>query len=625
VPAAAIRAALLDGPSALALIERTRGGLVVAVSRALAKALGLSAGACVGQPLRELLPPQADMPELPAGGGAAAYPARIAGRSARVELCALPDGRYLVASLAAGAPGELNGAPSEALLALSRDLSTAQREEDLAAAVVRALDALFPGRSYCIRLLDPRQLSLTSMRAKGHLAPAMRRRLALRRSAVLRSGLSEAQLLAGGAAVLERDEPVFVDGVRATAVPLTVGGSLHGVINLEYGRHSPSSPEVDEPLLMQVAHQAALGARNLRTLEELTHLKTFLEDLIENANALIAVVNRDREILVFNRAMALLTGFPREEALSEDLLDLVSDGERRRVEGVLERTLAGDAVSNFETRLRMRSGGEVRVAVNTSAIYGASGEVEGVIAIGQDTTLLRALQERAEHAQKLAELGKLAAGVVHELANPLTAVAAYSENLFTKFSFSGADPGDLEKLKRIREATVRLQRLSRDLMAYARPPTEHREEVDVRVLLEEAARFCEPALAKAGARLEKRMEPVPPVWGQKGSLLQVFVNLITNAAQALPGEGGEVTLELAPAGRQVSVRVRDSGAGMPEEVRQRIFEPFFTTKRDGAGTGLGLPIVQGIVSRHGGAVAVESEPGKGTTFTVLLPTELPPP
>jgi PAS domain S-box-containing protein len=609
--------ALLRGPIAAALLEGER---VAAASEVFARALGLEPETCRGRRLADLLPPEGHGLELPGPGDAVSYRTHLGGVAARVDLSA-PAGSRLVAVGLALTLEDVDTAQNQALLSLSRELSGVSTEEELAAAVARALDLLFPGRSFCIRLLDPHSLALTSMRAKGRLAPAMRHKLALRRAAVLKTGLSEAQLLAAGAAVVERDEPMFTACDRATAVPLVFGGALHGVVNLEYERRAPGNPASDEPLLLQVANQGALAARNLRTLEELTRLKTFLEDLIENANALIAVVNRDREILVFNQALSRLTGYPRDEALGEDLLDLVPDGERRRVEGVLERSFAGEPVTSFETRLRLRSGGEARIAVNTSAISGSSGEVDRVIAIGQDTTLLRALQEKAEHSQRLAELGKLAAGVVHELSNPLTAVAAYSENLVAKLSIEGGDPGDVEKLRRIREAAQRLQRLGRDLMVYARPPAEQREPVDLAEIIEKAAALCEPALRAAGARLERRLDQAPLVFAQRDSLVQVFVNLITNAAQALKDGGGLVRLSLDRDGGHVTARVRDDGPGMEPEVKRRIFEPFFTTKRDGAGTGLGLSIVQGIVARHGGAISVESEPGEGTTFTVLLPTE----
>jgi signal transduction histidine kinase len=249
--------------------------------------------------------------------------------------------------------------------------------------------------------------------------------------------------------------------------------------------------------------------------------------------------------------------------------------------------------------------------------------VEGVIAIGQDLTALRALEERAEHYQRLAGFGRLAAGIVHELNNPLTSINSYAESLLDKYRHGGLEGPDVEKLRRIREAGERIQRFSRDLITYARPSAEKMERVDLAALLEQAARMCEPALKEAAARVATRFEATPQVMGVKASLVQVFVNLVSNAAQALKGRGGTVTLGLASVGDSVAATVTDDGRGMTPEVKSRIFEPFFTTKPDGHGIGLGLSIVQGIVVRHAGTIGVESVPGEGTTFTVLLPKNPP--
>ncbi|BDG09671.1 ATP-binding protein [Anaeromyxobacter paludicola] len=511
----------------------------------------------------------------------------------------------------------------EILLGHSRDVALARNEEELTGATARAIEHLFSGCSFCIRLVDPKTLALTTLYARGRLKAQARERLALRRDAVRLGGLSEAALEAGGLAVVDRDEPVFEGCDRALAVPLTARGALFGVLNLEYGPDAPAAASAHEPLLLQVANHAALAVRNLRAIEELTFLKTYLEDLIENANALILVVNRDLEVLVFNRALSRLTGYAREEALGEELVDFVPEEERPRVQRVVRRTLEGEPVTSFETRIAVHAGGQARVAFNTSPIYGSSGEVEGVIAIGHDLTGLRAAEARAEQAQKLAEFGKLAAGIVHELNNPLTAIIAYSDNLVGRAALAGREPGELEKLRRIHEAGQRILRFSRDLLSYARPSSDRRELLELAVVLEQAAAMCEPALREVGARLERRLEPVPAVWGVRSGLIQVFVNLITNAAHALAPADGVVTLELAAAGDHVAARVRDNGAGMEPEVRARIFEPFFTTKPDGRGAGLGLSIVQGIVQRHGGALSVESAPGAGSAFTVLLPTQPP--
>ncbi len=614
-----VAAAFQAGPFASALLE---GEVILNANDAFARALGLDPASCVGRRLIELLPPQESM-RLPGPGEASSYRARLGGFPVRVDLQAVAPRengqRSLVVLMLSPKLEEADTAANRALLALSREVAAARSEEELAGALARALEVLFPSRSFCIRLVDPRTLALTTLYALGRLMAPARDRIALRRTAARKTGLSEAALEAGGIEVVDGDLPIFEGCERATAVPLTVGGSLFGVLNLEYQAGAPGDPDSDEPLLMQVANQAALGVRNLRSIEELTFLKTYLEDLIENANALIVVVNRQGSILVFNRALSRLTAWSREEALGEDLLSFVPESERERVDRVLLRSLEGEPVTNFETRIMLRRGGEAQVVFNTAPIAGADGEVEGIIAIGQDLTALRVMEERAEHFQRLAGFGRLAAGIVHELNNPLTSIVTYSDALLLKYRLGGLDPADQEKLRRVKEAGERIQKFSCDLITYARPSADKMERIDLGEVMDQAAHMCEPALRQARARVAKRLESVPRIWGVRGSLLQVFVNLVTNAAQAIDGEGGTVTLGLTSAGESVSAQVVDDGSGMPPEVKSRIFEPFFTTKSGSGGTGLGLSIVQGIVARHEGKIGVESAPGKGTTVTVVLP------
>jgi PAS domain S-box-containing protein len=443
--------------------------------------------------------------------------------------------------------------------------------------------------------------------------------MALRRAAVDRTGLSKQFLESNGIAVTEKDEPLFERCEEATAVPLAVGGQLFGIVNLEYERGAPGSPQADGPLLYQLANHAALGIRNVRSIEELTYLKTYLEGLIEHANALIAVVNRGFEVIVWNAALVALTGVSKDEALGRSLLTLVPSEESGRIEDTMTRGFAGESMDGLELRLARKDGGEVRVAINTAPIRSAAGDVEGVVAIGQDLTLVRSLQAAAEHAERLAGIGRLVAGVVHELNNPLTAVNMYSDALVEKLALSGHDPADLDKLRAIREGGLRIQRLARDLVTYAKPTGARTEPVDLAGVLEEAARLSKPALKETSAVVERQISAVPIVEGNRPSLVQVFVNLIRNAAQATLA-GGRVRLVLEQAGDKVRAIVADEGSGMTPEEVARAFEPFYTT-RPGVGIGLGLPIVQGIVERHGGTVEVQSEPGRGTSVTVTLPVK----
>ncbi|HUL58691.1 MAG TPA: PAS domain S-box protein [Anaeromyxobacteraceae bacterium] len=596
-------------------------GEVVLANEAFSRVLGLPAAGALGRRIEALLPPDDGVVPVPKLGASRSYRAHLDGVPARVDLAAASrarkDGRLLVSAMVTPRQDAPDTAASRALLALSRDLAEARSEEQLAAALSRALEVLFPGRPFCVRLVDPKTLALTTLYARGRLRPRARGRLAIRRSAVRKTGLSAEALEQAGIVVTEHDEPLFEDCEAALAVPLVMGGALYGIVNLEYEHGAPGDPEADGSLLVQVANQAALGVRNLRSVEDLTYLKNYLEDLIEHANALITVVNRCREVIVWNAALVALTGFGRDEVLGDDFLEVLPADERSRVEAALLRSFEGEPVSGFEVRISRKDGGEARLSVNTAPIRGASGEVEGVIAIGQDLTRIRSLEQAAEHAERLAGIGRLAAGVVHELNNPLTAVTMFSDVLIEKWQ-AGGDAADLEKMRAIREAGQRIQRLARDLIAYARPSGMRIEPCDLAAALEEAARMAKPALKEAGATLVRRFEPAPPVDANRPSLVQVFVNLVTNAAQALKPGGGTVTLALANEGERVRVQVGDDGTGMTAEVRAHAFEPFFTT-RPGLGIGLGLPIVQEIVGRHRGRVEVETALGMGTTVSVALP------
>ena len=223
-----------------------------------------------------------------------------------------------------------------------------------------------------------------------------------------------------------------------------------------------------------------------------------------------------------------------------------------------------------------------------------------------------------ERAERFAGLGRLAAGVVHELNNPLTVVTMYTEMMLDDARFGGPLAAELEKLKAIAEAAHRIQRFMRDLTSYSRHGSDRREPLDLAELVEKAERLCKPVLKEADATVVHDFKPAPPVAGNRASLEQVIVNLVTNAAEAIRG-GGTITVSVAAEGGQVVLEVRDTGTGMEPGVAARCMEPFFTTLPGGKGTGLGLPIAAGIVERHGGRIAWRSEPGKGTVFTVWLP------
>jgi two-component system NtrC family sensor kinase len=240
---------------------------------------------------------------------------------------------------------------------------------------------------------------------------------------------------------------------------------------------------------------------------------------------------------------------------------------------------------------------------------------------------LRALQEQLMQSEKLASLGQIAAGIVHELNNPLSAIAAYSEYLWRKAERAGGPAADdLQRLRRIHEAADRILRFSRELVAYARPSSGETSPVALNGVVDQAVGFCEHALSQSGVRVAREYaERLPPVQGVAPELIQVFVNLITNACHAMPNGGGLLTIGTSYERGMVCAAVVDNGHGIEPGLLPRIFDPFFTTKLAGQGTGLGLSIVRHIVARHGGHVVVESDPGQGTRFYVSLPAREPAP
>lgn len=227
------------------------------------------------------------------------------------------------------------------------------------------------------------------------------------------------------------------------------------------------------------------------------------------------------------------------------------------------------------------------------------------------------IEDRFAHADRLATFGRLAAGVVHDLRGPLTAIRVSAEALLSRYALDPSAAAEREKARRIVDNGERLLGLVRNLLTYAKPSREDSEAIDAGALIQSALALCAHVAEERGAVLEGVAEPELLVVGVRLHLEQVLVNLVTNACQAV-GRGGRVEIRARQEGDEVVFEVRDDGAGIPPEHVGRLFEPFFTSWAAGSGTGLGLSIVRGIVEKHGGVVAVESSPGD-TRFIVRLP------
>ncbi|HEX6274309.1 MAG TPA: ATP-binding protein, partial [Polyangiaceae bacterium] len=270
---------------------------------------------------------------------------------------------------------------------------------------------------------------------------------------------------------------------------------------------------------------------------------------------------------------------------------------------------------------------DLQIAERSAQVLGkAIARARAFRASERSSRSLERLQARMIQAEKLASLGQIVAGIVHELNNPLTSILAYSDYLARKRRARVTDgecdddvEDDLERLRRIEEAASRILKFSRDLVSYARPSNEVPGPVSLGEVIGKALGFCEHEFKRV--RVERAVaDDLPPIRGVSGSLIQVFVNLFTNAAHAMTS-GGRLRIRavVEPTARAIMVDIEDEGLGIDPENVPLIFEPFFTTKAEGRGTGLGLSIVRGIMDTHGGTIAVRSARGQGTVFTLTLP------
>lgn len=317
-----------------------------------------------------------------------------------------------------------------------------------------------------------------------------------------------------------------------------------------------------------------------------------------------------------------------DELLSlPSLAVLLAPEEHAGINDVSARRAHGAPVpARLEATVVRPDGTRIPVEVALSNLTTLDGQA-ATVSFFTDISARKALQARLIQADRLAALGTLAAGVAHEINNPLTYVLLNLGVVARELPRIHERPERLAdvaaRLKEAIEGAERVAAIVRDLRTFARADREEPTPVDVRAAIEAAVKMTEN-LVRQRAQLHVQIEPLPRVLGSEARLAQVFVNLLLNAAQAID-ERDERPHRISLIGRKdgdrVVVEVSDTGPGIPQDIQTRIFDPFFTTKPVGVGTGLGLSICHSIVTALGGEITAESPPGQGATFRVVLPAE----
>jgi signal transduction histidine kinase len=432
---------------------------------------------------------------------------------------------------------------------------------------------------------------------------------------------------------LRRDPWIEREGMRAAnAVPILAGGRAFGVMEL-FGRSPRTADAFAEELWSAVADELGRLVERAALERAAARAEQRLRLVLAQAPVVLFAFDREGHItLGEGRALADVPLTPGRGnasifALYRDAPVMVTQA-RRALAGeadvVVSEVTFGDRVRAYETRME--------------PLFDAEGRVVEVIGVATDVTerreaeaaLLRSEASLVE-AGRLASLGTLAAGVAHEINNPLAYVLLNLELMIREAS-QGRSPegssaeGEADLLPRMHEALAGVERVRaivQDLKSFSRPASsDRRGPVDVRRVLDTTIDIAANEI-RHRARLVRLYDEVSPVAGDGSRLGQVFLNLLINAAQAIPeGDASrnevKVATRMDDAGRIV-VEIADTGAGIPKEHLERVFEPFFTTKPAGVGTGIGLSICRSIVAALGGEIGVESALGHGTVFRVVLP------
>lgn len=388
--------------------------------------------------------------------------------------------------------------------------------------------------------------------------------------------------------------------------------------------------------LEDLAHDFSIMSTTLaeqrHNLEELVRERTHalseahaeLAGILENSADAIIGLDLDGRVRVWNKGAKSLFGYSASEARGRDIDELLlPPGGRWQAEAsyIRREALERGALVNHQTRRLNREGAENPVGLTQSVICNEKGEPRGYSLILRDTRMQAKLENQMRRSESLAAVSVMAAGLAHELGNPLAILGNRIECMEREVSARGEGEFLAADLAVLRDHTRRLDSLIRDLLKLAHERGDEDGPVDLNAVASKVVALLERTCAARDVTLKSELaESLPTLTGSGKNMETVCVNLLMNALDATP-PGGTVTLrtrECSPRGT-IDLEVEDTGHGVPPELRHRVFEPFFTTKKTGRGTGLGLAVCRDIVARHGGSIRVESQVGRGSRFIVHIP------
>jgi two-component system NtrC family sensor kinase len=638
-----------DAPEALKLLHKEHCDLVI---------LDVEMPGVDGLALCRLLRAQAATKQLPI-----------------VIFSARDDENRKVEAFAAGADDYIvkPSTPREILTRVSAHLETAQREwalvgsnlelrflADLGRGLLRALEpeqvvrhvagATYEGTgaTLCAAAvnINQEQLAVCAFDREGSAEDASLIQMSRLKAWLTSSASSTSTLVDDPGSFFLRDDVHRVEYVA----PLRFSGRTKGIIVAGFDNPNDCG-ETQARLVDAAAQQAALAAHVVTLYQaarqssatlalEVEHRtaeaeaqRRFTEAIIDSLPLSLYAVDRNYKIVAWNRNRELGgQGIPRGRALGRNIFDVLTRQKRAVLEREFARAFETGEIERIEQETTGADGESHHWLVSKIPMRAGSGTggdaPTHVITVGEDITARVEANRAVARAEKLAAVGRLAAGVVHEINNPLATISACAEALESRLKEGAFDSSpeveDLrEYLNLIRSEAFRCKSITNGLLDFSRTRAGEHLPVQISEVINSAARLI--AHQQRGQDIEIQIEvadDVSPVSGDEGQLQQAVIALATNAIDAMP-EGGRLTLRGRKENGHVLIEVGDTGVGIAPENMTKIFDPFFTTKEIGRGTGLGLAVCYGIVAEHGGRLEVQSAVGTGTTFTISLPAANP--
>jgi two-component system NtrC family sensor kinase len=376
-------------------------------------------------------------------------------------------------------------------------------------------------------------------------------------------------------------------------------------------------------LSQDLAGEVALRAR------EIDAQRRFTSRIIDSLPVGLYVIDGEYRIQAWNRKREAGTqGISRDNAIGRTVFEVLHRQPRDLLKREFDRVFETGSIEELEVRTETRDG--VRYyRIRKIPMRLDDRRVSHVITIGEDITEAKLVQQQISQTEKLAAVGQLAAGVMHEINNPLATIGACVEALTSRAEDLPAGPGRAflqEYLEIIGSELNRCKSIVDGLLDFSRPKARAKYPVAINQVVEDALFLVRYHDRFKRIRLERHLtDDLPPVEANAEQLIQVFLDLMLNAIDAMDGRGTLTVATRLSAERsdEVVVEIADTGMGIPREQVAKIFEPFFTTKAPGLGTGLGLSISYAIVQHHGGRIQVDSQLGSGSTFRVVLPIHVP--